>query len=64
MQGNKVPSDSLATLGSQFKELPAGRSYNVVDSTEDLVMNLTPDEAIPSVQDEFDQIYIRIPGGS
>jgi hypothetical protein len=27
------------------------------------VFDLTPDAPIPSVQDEFDQIYIRIPAG-
>ena len=61
MQGYKVPEDSLATLGSQFQELPAGWEYQVVNPTEDLVMNLTPAQPIPSIQDEFDQIYIRIP---
>lgn len=61
MQGYKVPESSLATLGTQFKELPDGWQYKVVNPTEDLVMNLTPDAPIPSVQDEFDQIYIRVP---
>jgi hypothetical protein len=60
VQGYKVSEDSLATLGSQFKELPEGWEYKVVKPTEDLVMNLTPDKGIPSVQDEFDQIYIQI----
>ena len=61
IQGHKVPVDSLATLGEQFQELPDGWEYVVNVLTEDLVMNLTPNEPIPSVQDEFDQIYIRIP---
>ncbi len=61
VQGYKVPAESLAPLGSQFKELPEGWEYKVVPLTEDLVMNLTPDKPIPSVQDEFDQIYIRVP---
>ena len=61
VQGYKVSQDSLATLGDQFKELPEGWDYRVNVLTEDLVMDLTPDAPIPSVQDEFDQIYIRIP---
>ena len=61
VQGYKVPKDSLATLGDQFQELPEGWEYRVNVLSEDLVMNLTPNEPIPSVQDEFDQIYIRIP---
>ena len=61
VQGYKVSQDSLATLGDQFKELPEGWEYRVSVLTEDLGMDLTPDAPIPSVQDEFDQIYIRIP---
>ena len=61
VQGYKVPKESLETLGDQFKELPEGWDYRVNVLTEDLVMDLTPDAPIPSVQDEFNQIYIRIP---
>jgi len=61
LQGHKIPTDELATLGAKFKELPEGWEYRVKVLDEDLVMKLTPDEPIPSVQDEFDQIYIRIP---
>ena len=61
LQGNKIPSDQLGALGERFKELPEGWEYRVESPTEDLVMNLAPDEPIPSVADEFDQIYIRIP---
>jgi hypothetical protein len=61
LQGHKVPEESLATLGEKFKELPDGWRYRVNVLTEDLVMKLTPKAPIPSVQDEFDQIYIRIP---
>ena len=61
LQGHKVPTESLATLGEQFKQLPEGWLYRVVDLTDDLIMHLTPHAPIPSVQDEFDQIYIRIP---
>lgn len=63
LQGNKIPTAELAKLGDKFKELPKGWKYRVEVLKKDLVMNLTPKEAIPSVQDEFDQIYIRIPKG-
>lgn len=61
LQGHKVAADSLAKLGEQFKQLPEGWEYRVQVPTEDLVMKLTPTVPIPSIQDEFDQIYIRIP---
>jgi hypothetical protein len=61
LQGHKVPENSLATLGERFKQLPVGWKYRVKVLTEDLVMKLSPKTPIPSVQDEFDQIYIRIP---
>ncbi len=40
---------------------PPGWEYRVEVPAEDLVMKLTPNEPIPSVPDEFDQDYIRIP---
>ncbi len=61
LQGHKVRTEDLAALGQRFKQLPDGWAYRVVNLTEELVMKLTPKEPIPSVQDEFDQIYIRIP---
>ena len=61
IQGHKIKVDELATLGDQFKDLPDGWKYQVAIPDEDIVMNLTPAHAIPSVSDEFDQIYIRIP---
>ncbi|MDW7731151.1 MAG: hypothetical protein SCH66_01840 [Methanolobus sp.] len=61
LQGYKVPEESLATLGDDFEELPEGWEYQVVVLDEDLVMNLTTAEPIPSITDEFDQIYIQIP---
>ena len=61
VQGHKIPLDQLAALGDKFKQLPEGWRYQVVHPDEDIVMNLTPAQGIPSVQDEFDQIYIRIP---
>ncbi|MCB0192004.1 MAG: hypothetical protein KDJ65_08680 [Anaerolineae bacterium] len=61
VQGHKIPVDQMASLGDQFQSLPEGWSYQVVSPTEDLIFDLTPAAPIPSVQDEFDQIYIRIP---
>jgi len=61
LQGHKIQQESLATLGEKFEKLPQGWKYRVTVLEEDLVMNLTPNKPIPSVQDEFDQIYIRIP---
>lgn len=61
IQGYKLNKQDLDTLGSKFNQLPEGWKYQVVTPKADLVMKLTPDQAIPSVQDEFDQIYIRIP---
>jgi hypothetical protein len=42
LQGNKIPTDQLATLGDQFQELPEGWQYQVVDLTEPLALSLTP----------------------
>jgi len=61
LQGHKVPAESLATLGERFQNLPEGWEYRVQVPKEDLEMKLTPNAPIPSVQDEFDQIYIRVP---
>lgn len=61
IQRYKVPTEALETLGDKFKQLHKGWKYKVEVLKEDLVMNLTFDRTIPSVQDEFDQIYIRIP---
>ncbi len=61
IQGHKIPADELDTLGERMEKLPEGWHYRVVELEEDLVMKLSPAEAIPSVSDEFDQIYIRIP---
>ena len=60
LQGHKVPQESLATLGEKFQGLPENWEYRVQAPDKDLVMNLTPATPIPSVQDEFNQIYIGI----
>jgi hypothetical protein len=61
LQGHKIPVDELPTLGKRMKKLPKGWEYRVQVLSEDLVMHLSPAKPIPSVQDEFDQFYIRIP---
>lgn len=61
LQGHKIPEEGLATLAERFQTLPTGWKYAVEVPDADIVMNLTPKKPIPSVQDEFAQIYIRIP---
>lgn len=63
IQGYKVPKDDLATLSAKFEQLPDGWEYRVKVLEDDLEMKLSPDAPIPSVQDEFNQIYIRLPEG-
>ena len=52
--------ETLATLGDQMKQLPAGWQYRTRILTEDLVLDLTPDQTIYSMGDEFHQYYTRI----
>jgi hypothetical protein len=61
LQGHKVPEEQPATLGERFEKLSNGWKYRVQVLEKDLVMKLTPKAPIPSVHDEYDQIYIRIP---
>src|SRR6266536_6692592 len=62
LQGRKeqVPMESLATLGEQMKQLPAGWRYRTRILNEDLVLDLGPDNTIYAVGDEFHQYYTRI----
>ena len=53
--------EELANLGEQMKELPAGWQYRTRDLTEDLVLDLGPDQTIYAVGDEWLQYYTRIP---
>lgn len=50
--------DSLATLGDRLA-LPEGWQYRTRVLSEDLVMDLGPDETIYAVMDEFHQVYTR-----
>jgi len=57
----QVPMESLATLGQQMKQLPTGWQYRTRILTEDLVLDLGPNQTIYAVGDEFHQYYTRIP---
>ena len=57
----QFPIDSLATLGEQMKQLPKGWQYRTRILTEDLVLDLGPDQTIYGIGDEFHQYYTRIP---
>ena len=57
----KFPIASLATLGERMKLLAKGWQYRSRTLTEDLVLDLTPDQTIYGVGDEFHQYYTRIP---
>lgn len=61
LQGYKVQTGDLAHLGEKLKTLPDDWEFRISELEEDLVMDLTPAEPIPSVPDELDQYWIRIP---
>jgi hypothetical protein len=52
--------ESLPKLGEQLKKLPEGWQYRTRILTEDLVLDLGPDQTIYAVGDEFHQYYTRI----
>jgi hypothetical protein len=56
----RFPIDSLAKLGEQLK-LPKGWQFRTRELTEDLVLDLKPDQTIYAVGDEFHQYWTRIP---
>ncbi|HAD09296.1 MAG TPA: hypothetical protein DCF62_07445 [Porticoccaceae bacterium] len=60
LQGNKVVTEKLSSLGASMEGLPEGWRYEVEVLKEDLVMDLDPSKPIPSVQDEYNQIYIQM----
>jgi hypothetical protein len=53
--------ESLPKLGEQLKKLPRGWRYRTRDLSDDLVLDLGPDQTIYAVGDEFHQYYTRIP---
>lgn len=57
----KFSIESLANLGEQMKALPKGWKYQTRVLKEDLVLDLTADQTIYGVGDEFHQYYTRIP---
>jgi hypothetical protein len=56
----RFPIESLPKLGEQLK-LPTGWQFRTRILTEDLVMDLAPDQTIYAVGDEFHQYWTRIP---
>jgi hypothetical protein len=56
----KFPLESLAKLSEQMT-LPTGWTYRTRVLTEDLVLDLGPDQTIYAVGDEFHQYYTRLP---
>jgi hypothetical protein len=57
----QFPIESLATLGQRMKKLPKGWQYRTRTLTEDLVLDLKPDQTVYAVGDEFNQYYTRPP---
>jgi len=57
----RFPMESLSKLGEKLKKLPKGWRYRTRDLTENLVLDLGPDQTIYAVGDEFHQYYTRIP---
>jgi len=51
--------ESLPKLGEQMKKLPESWKYRTRTLTEDLVLDLGPDQTIYGVGDEFHQYYMR-----
>jgi hypothetical protein len=56
----QFPLDTLAKLGEQLK-LPKGWQFHTQNLSEDLVLDLTPNQVIYAVGDEFHQYWTRIP---
>jgi hypothetical protein len=57
--GPEFTLDSLATLGDRLA-LPNGWQYRTRVLSEELVLDLGPDETIYAVMDDFRQVYTRI----
>jgi len=57
---DKFPIDTLDDLGAKLN-LPEGWSYRSRILEEDLVLDLTPDQSIYAVGDEFRQYYTLPP---
>ena len=59
-RNEELPMESLETLGEKLKLLPRGWQYRSRVLSEDLVLDLGPDETIYAVGDDFHQYYTRI----
>jgi hypothetical protein len=57
----QFPIESLPALREKMKLLPGGWNYRARILTEDLVLDLTPDQAVTLVSDEFVNYYNGIP---
>jgi hypothetical protein len=55
----RFPIESLPKLGERLKKLPKGWQYRTRLLTEDLILDLGPDQTIHAVGDEFHQYYTR-----
>jgi len=59
-RNEEFPIESLDRLGQRLKLLPNGWKYRSRILTEDLMLDLGPDETIYAVGDDFHQYYTRI----
>jgi hypothetical protein len=59
----QFPLESLPQLGEKLTKLPKGWQFRTRTLTEDLVLDLKPNETIYAIGDEYHQYYTRIPGG-
>ena len=59
-RAEQFPIESIAALGKQLRQLPKGWQYRTRNLSEDLLLDLGPDETIYAVGDEFHQYYTRI----
>jgi hypothetical protein len=51
--------ESLKALGEQFKQLPENWHYRTRILSEDMILDLSPDQKIYAIGDEFHQYYTR-----
>ncbi len=59
--GGEFTMESLSNMGERMKNLPDGWKYRTRTLTEELVLDLHPDQTIYGLGDEFHQYYTRIP---
>jgi hypothetical protein len=53
--------ESRPKMGEKLSMLPKGWKFRTRDLTDDLVLDLKPNEIIYAIGDEFHQCYTRIP---